>query len=141
MKENFNIDQPHLKENPYSVPEGYFSSFQSNIPEIISKNSSKKGNSFWTVLKPQLALVSTFAFVFLMGYVSIKLFSPNAVRLGYESAAANSVLFENHHLESSFIDFFDDETDSLTNTAQINPEEIIEYLNTDADIVYLASLE
>ncbi|MEN6619111.1 MAG: hypothetical protein ABFC28_06395 [Rikenellaceae bacterium] len=139
MKEKFNIEQPHLKENPYSVPEGYFSSFQSNISEIISHKDSKAG--VWMLIKPQLALVSTFAVIFLMGYVAITIFSPNSLVNSSNSAISKLGLLEEAHLETSFIDFFDEETDSLTQKAEINPEEIIEYLNTDAGLMYLASLE
>lgn len=139
MKEKYNIEQPHLKENPYTVPEGYFSSFQSNISEITSQKGSKPGT--WALIKPQLALVSVFASVFLMGYVAIKIFSPDAVVTGFDKFAANTALMEEHLLETSFIDFFDSETDSLTQKQEIDPAAIIEYLNTDASIVYLASLE
>lgn len=140
MKEKFNIDQPHLKENPYSVPEGYFFSLQSTISDRISQKDSKVG--LWSLIKPQLALVSTFALVFLMGYGAMKLFSPSVTESGSEMLIPNSQTLEDNHLEASFIDFFDDEADSLTKKAEIvDPEEIIEYLNTDAGIVYLASLE
>lgn len=139
MKENFNIEQPHLKENPYSVPEGYFSSLQDVISERISQKDSNSGA--WRLIKPQLALVSTFAFVFLLGYGAMKIFSPSAVESGSGILMSNSQLVEEHHLETSFIDFFDDETDSLTKKTEIDPEQIIEYLNNDASIVYLASLK
>lgn len=139
MKEKFNIDQPHLKENPYSVPEGYFSSFQSSISDKISQRDSKVGT--WSVIKPQLALVSTFAIIFLMGYGAFQLFSPSAPKSATQSTIVNSKPLEANYLESSFIDFFDEETDTLTQTKEIDPEQIIEYLNTDAGIVYLACLE
>ena len=139
MKEKYNIEQPHLKENPYSVPEGYFSTFQSNISEITSQKGSKSGA--WSVIKPQLALVSVFAFVFLMGYAAINIFSPDVVVTGSDKFAANTALMEEHQLDASFIDFFDSEADSLTQKQEIDPAEIIEYLNNDAGIVYLASLD
>lgn len=93
------------------------------------------------LIKPQLALVSTFAVIFLMGYVAITIFSPNSLVNSSNSAISKLGLLEEAHLETSFIDFFDEETDSLTQKAEINPEEIIEYLNTDAGLMYLASLE
>ncbi len=139
MKEIFNIEQPHLKENPYSVPEGYFSSLQGAISDRISLKGSESG--VWRLKKPQLALVYTFAFVLLIGFGAIKLFSPFAVERGSVTLVSSSQLLEDHHLETSFIDFFDDETDSLTKKTEIDPEQIIEYLNNDASIVYLASLK
>ena len=139
MKENFNIEQPHLKENPYSVPEGYFSSLQVAISDRISQKDSKAGA--WRLRKPQLALVYTFAFVLLIGFGAIKLFSPSAIEGGSGIFLSTAKLLEDPHLETSFIDFFDDETDSLTKKTEIDPEQIIEYLNNDASIVYLASLK
>ncbi|MFA6336215.1 MAG: hypothetical protein WCX48_11830 [Bacteroidales bacterium] len=139
MKEKFNIDQPHLRENPYTVPEGYFRSFQCSISERISHKDSKVG--VWSLIKPQLALVSTFAIIFLMGYGAMQLFSPSTIESGSQTVVANTQSIEENHLETSFIDFFDEETDSLTKKKEIDPGQIIEYLNTDAGIVYLASLE
>lgn len=140
MKEKINIDQPHLRENPYTVPEGYFSTFQSSISDIIPKKEPKVG--VWKLIKPQFELASTFVIVFLMGYGAMQLFSPTSVESGTQSEIARNVQdIEDSHLKSSFIDFFDEEADSLTKSAEIAPEEIIEYLDTDASIVYLASLE
>ncbi len=139
MKEKININQPHLKENPYTVPEGYFLSFQSNISDRIESNQSKVG--MWRLIKPQLALVSTFIIVFLIGYGAMQLFSPSVNESGNDILVSNSQSLEAGHLDASFIDFFDKETDSLTQKREIDPLEIIEYLNTDAGLVYLASLE
>lgn len=41
MKEKFNMDNRNLKENPYGIPEGYFSSLQ----DAISDKISAKGKS------------------------------------------------------------------------------------------------
>jgi hypothetical protein len=139
MKEKFNIEQPHFKENPYSVPEGYFSSLQDVISDRISQKDSKAGS--WRLIKPQLAVISTLAFVFLIGYGAMKLFSPTMAGGGSGVFMSNTQMLEDHHLETSFIDFFDDETDSLTKKTEIDPQQIIEYLNNDASIEYLASLK
>lgn len=139
MKEKFNIDQPHLKENPYTVPPGYFNSLQNAVSEKISSETSKPG--IWSVVKPQLGLASAFAVIFLMGYVAISLFSPDVTVNADKTITADSEYFEQHFIETSFIDFYDSAKDSLEKDSTVDPEEIVEYLNTNADLVYLASLE
>ncbi|MCK9304047.1 MAG: hypothetical protein PHP30_09875 [Bacteroidales bacterium] len=139
MEKKFNIEQPGLKSNPYSVPDGYFDNLQNSVSERIS--AGKRENGVLRILKPQLALVSVFAFVFLLGYGVFKLLPIQS------SAPENSLtdrysLLEECQLKSSFIDFYDQKTDSLTSVKKdIDPQEIIEYINTDVSILYLASLE
>ena len=74
MKEKFNMENKHLRENPYSVPEGYFNNLQDTISERVA--SGKRGSSFWSVARPQLALVTSFAIIFLIAYATINIFSP-----------------------------------------------------------------
>lgn len=139
MKEKFNINQPHLKENPYSVPAGYFDSLQNAVSEKISSQTSKPG--IWSVVKPQLGLASAFAAIFLMGYVAVNLFSPDVTENADKAISADSEYFEQHLIETSFIDFYDSSKDTLEKDSAVDPEEIVEYLSTNADLVYLASLE
>ena len=139
MKEKFNLDQPHLKENPYKVPEGYFNSLQDAVSEKIS--SANKAPGLWSVVKPQLALVSAFVVIFLMGYVATQLFTPTVSNNSNKNISAESSYFEDNFIEPSFIDFYDSEKDSLLKDEQVDPEEIVEYLNTNASSVYIASLE
>jgi hypothetical protein len=139
MKEKFNIDQPHLRENPYIVPQGYFNSLQDAVSEKIS--SEKKQPGTWSVVKPQLALVSSFAVIFLMGYVAVRLFTPTVTVTPDKNISAESEYFEGNFMETSFIDFYDSAKDSLLKEEQVDPNEIVEYLNTNASSVYIASLE
>ena len=139
MKEKINIDQPHLKENPYTVPEGYFDDIKNTIGDRISARRTKIGT--WSVIKPQLALVSTFAIVFIIGYSALQLFTPSAPKTSSQTAASYSKPVESNYLDNSFIDFYDDKADSLSQIKEIDPDQIVEYLDTDANIVYLACLE
>ena len=139
MKEKFNIDQPHLRENPYTVPQGYFNSLQDAVSEKIS--SEKKQPGTWSVVKPQLALVSSFAVIFLMGYIAVRLFTPSVTVNSEKNISAESEYFEGNFMETSFIDFYDSAKDSLLKEEQVDPNEIVEYLNTNASSVYIASLE
>ena len=139
MKKKFSIEQPGFKQNPYTVPEGYFNNLQNIVSEKISSEGGE--GRVWRVLKPQLALVSVFIFVFLLGYGVFKLIPlQDTGRDLYLNE--KYTLMEEYQLKSSFIDFYDQKTDSsATEKSDINPEDIIEYLNTDAGLLYLASLE
>jgi len=100
----------------------------------------------WSVVKPQLALVSTFAVIFLMGYIAVQLFTPSVTVNSEKNISAESEYFEGNFMETSFIetsfiDFYDSAKDSLLKEEQVDPNEIVEYLNTNASSVYIASLE
>lgn len=139
MKNKFDIENQRLRQNPYTVPEGYFEALQDTVSEKIS--AGKRENGMLKVLKPQLALVSVFAFVFLLGYGVFKIF-PAQSSLQDKSLKSKYSLLEEYQLKSSFIDFYDQKTDSAISVKdEIDPEEIIEYINTDVSILYLASLE
>ncbi|PKP43109.1 MAG: hypothetical protein CVT93_01840 [Bacteroidetes bacterium HGW-Bacteroidetes-10] len=139
MKQNLNIDQPHLKENPYTVPEGYFSAMQAEVSDKVSARVQKPG--FWVLAKPQIALVSTFAIIFLIAFATIKIFSPGDESLRNETFATGSEYIDGHYIESNFVDFYDTTSDSTVGEEQIDPEEIVEYLSSSTGLIYLASLE
>jgi len=135
MKEKFNIDQPKLKENPFSIPEGYFNFLENAVQERIS-DAPKAG--WWSFVKPHLALATTFCFILLIGYGTLKIFTPDKT---LNVSNPNTELLQENQLSSSFIDFYDEDLDSLTQSKKIDPDQIEEYLNTDASLLYLASLE
>lgn len=139
MKQNLNTDQPHLRENPYTVPEGYFSAMQGEVAEKISARVHKPG--FWALAKPQIALVSTFAMIFLIAFATIKIFSPQGESLKNETFATGSEYIDGHYIESSFVDFYDTAADTSLHAEEIDPEEIVEYLSSSTGLIYLASLE
>ena len=139
MKQNLNIDQPHLKENPYTVPEGYFSAMQGEVSDKVSARVQKPG--FWVLAKSQIALVSTFAIIFLIAFATIKIFSPGDESLRNETFATGSEYIDGHYIESNFVDFYDTTSDSTAGEEQIDPEEIVEYLSSSTGLIYLASLE
>ncbi|PKP37690.1 MAG: hypothetical protein CVT97_04745 [Bacteroidetes bacterium HGW-Bacteroidetes-14] len=139
MKQILNTDQPHLRENPYTVPEGYFSAMQGEVAEKISARVHKPG--FWALAKPQVALVSTFAIIFLIAFATIKIFSPQGESLKNEAFATGSEYIDGHYIESSFVDFYDTTADTSIRAEEIDPEEIVEYLSSSTGLIYLASLE
>ncbi|MEA5005666.1 hypothetical protein SDC9_153392 [bioreactor metagenome] len=136
MKEKINIDQPKLKENPFSVPDRYFEKLEANISERISQTAPKP--RWWSVLKPQLALASTFGIILLMGYGAVTLLTPDTKKT--EPIPDNQISEFSQTINTETGEF-DENTDSLSQTKGIDPDQIVEYLNADASLVYLASLE
>ncbi|MDX9811815.1 MAG: hypothetical protein RBU28_05475 [Bacteroidales bacterium] len=138
MKEKFNMDNRNLKENPYGIPEGYFSSLQDAISDKISAKGQKP--SFWKIARPQLALVSTFAVVFLIAYATINIFSPDD-KQNPLSGSENQL--EEIYVKTSFVDFYDSSSDTLytEDEQEVDPEEIMEYLSSNTGLIYLASIE
>lgn len=150
MRTNFNIEEPankkHLQENPYKVPNGYFNSVRIDISDKISAQNNKTG--FWTVVKPQLGLVSLFAFVFLFGYIIFQIFPTNSdLSLGIKSGSttvisSNLEYVEEGFLKSTFVDFFYSSIDSLTKpNEQISQDELIDYLSENVDLITLSYLD
>lgn len=58
---------PALKENPFSVPGGYFSELEDRLHTRI-KSPEKSGDSTFSTLRTSLAMVAMFALVFCLGY-------------------------------------------------------------------------
>ncbi|MBP6453825.1 MAG: hypothetical protein KA268_01645 [Bacteroidales bacterium] len=139
MKEKFNMENKHLRENPYSVPEGYFNNLQDTISERVA--SGKRGSSFWSVARPQLALVTSFAIIFLIAYATINIFSPGKADETLIVTETDPV--EGLYIKTSFVDFYDSTADSLyaEEEKEIDPEEIIDYLSTNTGLIYLASID
>lgn len=139
MKQKLDKDQPHLRENPFTVPDGYFSAMQGEVAEKVSARVYKPG--FWALAKPQIALASTFAIIFLIAYATFNLFSPEGNNLKNENFATGSEYIEGHYIESSFVDFYDTTADTSLQAEEVDPEEIVEYLSSSTGLIYLASLE
>lgn len=136
MKEKINIDQPKLKENPFTVPDRYFDKLEDEINGRISHVAPKPG--MWSVLKPQLALASTFGVILLMGYGAVTLLTPDTKKTDPIPENQISEFNQTINIEEGETE---ENTDSLTHTKGIDPDQIVEYLNADASLVYLASLE
>lgn len=150
MRTNFNIEEPttkkHLQENPFKVPDGYFSEVRTNISDKVSAQNRKV--SFWTVAKPQLGLVSAFAMVFLFAYTILNVFPGKGnVEVQNELVtttviSSNSAYVEEGFLKSTFIDFFYSSLDSLTTpNGKINQDELFNYLSENVDLVTLSYID
>lgn len=150
MRTKFNIEEPsnkkHLQENPFKVPSGYFQNVRIEISDKISAQSENP--SFWTVVRPQLGLVSAFAMVFLFAYGIFSIL-PSQGSLSKDgqidlasTISVNSAFVEEGFLNTSFIDFFYGSLDSLTTpNSKISQDELVNYLSENIDLVTLSYLE
>ena len=146
MKTNFNIEDPsnkkHLQENPFKVPDGYFHNVRMNISDKISDQNQKV--SFWTIVRPQLGLVSAFTVVFLFAYTIFQIFPTDSKNELATTTiiSSNSTFVEEGFLNRSFIDFFYNSLDSLTTPdTEISQDELFNYLSENIDLVTLSYLD
>ena len=142
MKKNLNIDNPHLKENPFSLPEGYFSQVRDSVSQRISNQEGSGWSRFRNIARPQLALLSSFVIIFFIAYGAFTLFSPFMENNDITVISQDSQFIEEGFLRTSFVDFFDYEGDTLDIQAEkINTEELILYISDNVNIITLSSLE
>lgn len=149
------LEKRSLKENPFSVPKGYFETMQqevmdkiSGIPvtEMYAQTQDDEPVTWLTYIKPALALVSVFAIVFGMGYGVMKLTGTSQhdtpdMQLQADSTPAEMILettgteLTEEEVISIIGNSLDelisqDDTDSIVEIMQseINGEEIEQYL-------------
>ncbi len=142
MKKNLNIDNPHLKENPFSLPDGYFSQVRDSVSQRVSNQDGSGWSRFRNIARPQLALLSSFVIIFFIAYGAFSLFSPFIENNDITVISYDSQFIEEGFLRTSFVDFFDYDGDTLdVHTDKINTEELILYISDNVNIITLASLE
>lgn len=61
-KKDILIEKPHLKDNPYSVPEGYFEAFKANAASYQERKISLAGR-----LVPYISMAAMFIFLLTIG--------------------------------------------------------------------------
>lgn len=145
MRKNLNIDDPHLKENPFKVPDGYFTRIEGEIWDKIHADS---GFSFHKIFKPAIALAASFAIIFAFGWGIMKLTESSS------SLSTDEGIMISDYIKSRFenisIDSLDDyapygiESDELNNDQDeyAYEEEIEQYLiETNTSILTIALLE
>ncbi|MGE0091445.1 MAG: hypothetical protein EOM16_01230 [Bacteroidia bacterium] len=148
MKTRFDIEDPlfknHLKENPFTLPHNYIEGVKESLSGKIEEQSKKVG--IWTILKPQLSLVTAFAIVFAVAYGIFGLSGgslPTTKKSSLQVMSSGQMPYiEEGFLKTSFIDFFDSSTDSLSaKHNDISQEELLDYINQNVDLVTLSYLE
>lgn len=145
------LQNPCLKENPFTVPPGYFSRIEDQVHAEISlhKTTSVKSGRF-AVLKTHFALAATFALILGIGYGFFHLTgSMNRGSDNFptdENAWLQDSLFSESLLEETLGNMPLDESEILEiiqiKDTLINTEEIEQYLiDSNVPLVTLASLE
>ena len=125
MNENKNIlEDPSLKCNPFSMPDGYIESLEDALHEQIATEEKPSGG-FIAVLKPALLLAAMFALIFAMGYGVLSLTDATHP---HKAAEPSIALVEEGFVESSFIDFYEDSPNE-GQEASFDEEEILDYLS------------
>ncbi|PKO98957.1 MAG: hypothetical protein CVU13_07465 [Bacteroidetes bacterium HGW-Bacteroidetes-8] len=142
MKKKFDIDNPKLRENPFTVPDGYFLEVRNSVSERISSVNRESHTGVWSIAKPQLILVSSFVIIFFIVYGAFSLFSPSDNSPEVTILSSNSQYLDEGFLRTSFVDFFDFEGDTVISAEhKIDSVELITYISENIDIITLASLE
>jgi hypothetical protein len=136
------IEDPHLKENPFTVPQGYFNEMKSQVAEKISASGSTTKTGFITVIRPHLALVSAFVIIFFIGFAALTVFTPRVSESELSTLTAGNKYIEEGFLKTTFIDFFDIDAENETGDIHTIPsDEVMSYISENIDIITLTSLE
>lgn len=142
MKPKNYIEDARMKENPFSVPNGYFNEMKTQVAEKISASGSSPKTGFITVIRPQLAMASAFAIIFFIGYAALTIFTPRVSDSDVSTLSAGNQYIEEGFLKTTFIDFFDSEGENDTDDLHTIPsEEVMNYISENIDIITLTSLE
>lgn len=104
-----------LKTMPYDVPEGYFGTFRNKV----KKGTAVPRIPIWSRLAPYAGLAASFAAIFLIGMAVLD--RPGKSEMSMEEY----LLFTD---ASSLSAIYDIEAESQLADADINDEDIIEYL-------------
>lgn len=102
------LDNPSLKENPFRVPQGYFSSIEESVKEKIHAPQTRF-EKWWTVAKPSLVLAASFALLVCIGYGVFSL-TPilDKSGLGMDDDGFTA-LMEEGYIDNTFVDYIYDE--------------------------------
>ena len=120
------LDKKELKENPFGVPQDYFATMKSEVMEKVacsvaqnplSQERESTPANFFTYLKPAIALAAVFAFVFGIGWGTMKI----------------TGLYQQ---ENDVIQIADTQTEPSSSGAEFTEDEIISILNlSEEDLI------
>ena len=141
-KPDINLDDKSWKENPFILPDGYFSTLEDSVREKI-KGESEVHTPLFSALKSGFALAFSFLLIFGMGYGVMHLTNttPNN-DTDFHRGDYFSYLIEKGYLREDFIDYLYHEIDFDSHEVkfEINEDlasEIEETLNHSEIIDYL----
>lgn len=114
-KETDILNSLNLKNMPYSVPEGYFEKFRSEV-----RKEARPRRSIWNRFAPYAGLAASFAAIFAIGTTVLERTTDE-----FELSQEDYMLFADGASLSAIYDMADE---SQFAEASINEEDIIEYL-------------
>lgn len=163
MKQHIDLEDSHLKKNPFKVPDGYFLSVEKEVWDKIHAETvaeSENGHvGFVRIVKPFLSMAATFAIIAAIGVGVLQLTGNRYNTTGEESLAGNEntaeefyidlldnyPLYNNNELIENTIDLLSEEwtDDDNDNTGyEITDDEIEQFLiSENVSILSLAALE
>lgn len=123
-----NLNNEHLKQDPYSVSQSYIDSVEERVRASI-RAKEKETPKIFLWLKPAFMLASMFLLIGSLGYIA-----SNITDKYTEANSENDdilALIEEGYLKSSFIDSYYDELDIRASFDQLSDNEIdSEKINT-----------
>lgn len=128
------LDNPHLKANPFSLPDGYFESVVSQwtvSKEPVSVTEVPKERTqwgkIWYFVKPSFALAAGFALLFGLGYGTMQLTRTQRVIEGDTLMDEFSALYQ--YVDASTVRYFLENGTADLESDPISMDEMIEYLS------------
>ncbi len=163
MEKQKNIEQdilqrPSLKENPYTLPQGYFAMVEDSVRKRIHNEEEYESGKRWiTILKPAVMLAMTFGAIFGLGYGAMYVTGTtqqesNSNFIVKDEPAEHpattfdtETLFETMRstaLLEALIEPSNDETPASTGNYECHKDNIEQYLiESNVSLITLASLE
>ncbi|MDD2293975.1 MAG: hypothetical protein PHD07_07200 [Bacteroidales bacterium] len=134
------LDNPDLKRNAFSVPEGYFAKMEDSVRERIKAPVHE--SLFLKYFKPAFGLLCSFALIFGLGYGVLTL---THTLPGDEEVSPYITLLEDEYYNRATVDYLEiAEADTLFQSSYDesapDDEDIVTYLSsqlTSADIHYI----
>ncbi len=141
-KDYLNSDIKFNKE-VFKTPENYFDNVKEQIYAKTIENKDGQMQSrvaLWTIVKPQLSLVASFAIIFFIALFVIDKTKEITPILGTADTSSYIYTIEEGFLKTNFIDFIDP-SDSSNYREEIPQDQLAEYIKDNIDIITIALLD
>lgn len=127
------LDNPHLKENPFSVPEGYFQSVTDQWKKAPAPvpEPNEEGSRLWRFLRPQLQFAACFALLFGVGYGIMHLIGRPQTEAETDEVSALYEYLMPSTLDLEYLDRLDDVEAPL----DLDEEDMVEYLGSSSSLI------
>lgn len=141
MNETNNIlEQSTARENPFTVPEGYFFSVEDSIGSRIAQLEHE--SRLMSVLKPAVLMAAMFGLIFFMGYGMLSV--TGSVNRGSEEATLASGSQEGQYIGYDRLQFYYDDNlayqENVQDIGEVQDNDIMDFLDQElsiADIAYI----